>query len=219
MTKRIIALSFAALFMFMAISPMFAKAQTTVPGHYKNGPYVDKIVFDVITQDDQQVLALQDDEIDMIDQQIDPTFLDTLVEAENIEVVNVLRNGYGYVSINCAKYPLNVTAFRRAVAFATDKEAISDLLSTISFLECEKYLDTPDKNSLKNKKSLCRIQLENQNTIELTLYKNDRQDNIIGISSMNDYLFSLSESDGSRIDENIEKLLGIEKKEDKENLN
>jgi len=126
MTKRIIALSFAALFMFMAISPMFAKAQTTVPGHYKNGPYVDKIVFDVITQDDQQVLALQDDEIDMIDQQIDPAFLDTLVEAENIEVVNVLRNGYGYVSINCAKYPLNITAFRRAVAFATDKEAISD---------------------------------------------------------------------------------------------
>jgi len=112
--------------MFMAISPMFAKAQTTVPGSYKNGPYVDKIVFDVITQDDQQVLALVDDEIDIIDQQIDPTFLDTLVEAEDIEVANTLRNGYGYVSINCAKYPLNITNFRRAVAFATDKEAISD---------------------------------------------------------------------------------------------
>jgi hypothetical protein len=100
---------------------------------------------------------------------------------------------------------------------SVDKEAVSDLLSNISFLECEKYPNTPDKNSLKNKKSLCRIQLENKNTIELTLYKNDKQDNIIGISSMNDYLFSLSESDGSRIVENIEKLLGIEKKEEKEN--
>ena len=53
--------------------------------------------------------------------------------------------------------------------------------------------------------------------MELTLYKNDKQDNLIGISSMSDYLFSLSESDGSKIVENIDKLLGIEKKEDKEN--
>jgi len=58
---------------------------------------------------------------------------------------------------------------------------------------------------------LCRIQLESENTIELTLYKNDKEDNIIGISSMNDYLFSLSEPDGKKIVENIEKLLGIEK--------
>jgi len=100
---------------------------------------------------------------------------------------------------------------------SVDKEVVSDLLSNISFLECEKYLDTPDKNSLKNKKSLGRIQLENQNTIELTLYKNDKQDNIIGISSMNGYLFSLGESNGSKIVENIEKLLGIEKIEEKEN--
>lgn len=98
-----------------------------------------------------------------------------------------------------------------------DKEVVSDLLSSISFLECEKYLDTPDKKSLKDEKPLCRILLENDNTIELTLYRNDKEDNIIGISSMNDYIFSLSESDGSRIVENIDKLLGIEKKKDKEN--
>jgi len=100
---------------------------------------------------------------------------------------------------------------------SVDKETVSDLLSNISFLECEKYPATPDKNSLKNKKPLCRIQLESKDTMELTLYKNDKQDNIIGISSMNDYLFSLSESDGNKIIENIDKLLGIEKKEEKEN--
>jgi ABC-type transport system substrate-binding protein len=110
----------------MAISPIFASAQTTLPGHDKSGPYVDKIVFNVITQDDQQVLALQDDEIDLIGDMVDPSFLDTLTEAENIEVANVLRNGYGYVTINTAKYPYNITAFRRALAFALDKEAISD---------------------------------------------------------------------------------------------
>jgi ABC-type transport system substrate-binding protein len=120
-----IAFSLVAAFLIMAVSPAFAQAQTTT-GHFKTGPFVDKIVFDVITQEDQQVIALQDDEIDIIDQQLDPTYLDTLIEAENVEVANILRNGYGYVTINCAKYPFNITAFRRALAFATDKEAISD---------------------------------------------------------------------------------------------
>jgi len=121
-----IALSFVVAFLLMAVSPAFAQAQTTDLGHSKTGPFVEKIVFDVITQEDQQVLALQDNEIDLIDQQLDPTYLETLLEAENIQVDSILRNGYGYVTINCDKYPLNITAFRRALAFATDKEAISD---------------------------------------------------------------------------------------------
>ncbi|MDF1541104.1 MAG: ABC transporter substrate-binding protein, partial [Candidatus Thorarchaeota archaeon] len=80
----------------------------------------------VITQDDQQVLALIDNEIDLIGDMVNPNFLDQLVEAENIDVEEVLRNGYGYTVINTAKYPMNITDFRRALAFALDKEAISD---------------------------------------------------------------------------------------------
>ncbi|MFW9953508.1 MAG: ABC transporter substrate-binding protein [Candidatus Thorarchaeota archaeon] len=124
--KRALALSLVAAFAFMAISPIFATAQTTIPGTLKNGPYIDKLVFSVITQDDQQVLALQDDEIDLIGDMVDPSFLPALEEAENIEVANVLRNGYGYVVIKTDKYPFNITNFRRALAFALDKEAISD---------------------------------------------------------------------------------------------
>ncbi|MFW9918099.1 MAG: ABC transporter substrate-binding protein [Candidatus Thorarchaeota archaeon] len=124
-TKRMIALSLAVAFLLMAVSPALTKAQT-VTDFLKAGPYVEKIVFDVITQEDQQVIALQDGEIDIIDQQLDPTYLETLEESENVQVDSILRNGYGYVTINCDKYPLNITAFRRALAFATDKEAISD---------------------------------------------------------------------------------------------
>ncbi|MHA2424316.1 MAG: ABC transporter substrate-binding protein, partial [Candidatus Thorarchaeota archaeon] len=124
--RQTIAMSFVLVLMFMVVSPLFVTAQATLPGHAKSGPYVDKVVYNVITQDDQQVLALQDDEIDLIGDMVDPSFLDTLIEAENIEVENVLRNGYGYVTINTAKYPFNITAFRRALAFALDKEAISD---------------------------------------------------------------------------------------------
>ncbi len=124
--KRALALSLTAAFMLMAISPMFVNAQTTLPGHSKSGPYIDKLVFNVITQDDQQVLALQNNEIDLIGDMVDPSFLPALEEAENIDVANVLRNGYGYVTINTAKNPLNYTVLRRALAFAVDKEAISD---------------------------------------------------------------------------------------------
>ena len=90
------------------------------------GPYVSKIVYKVITQDDQQMLALLNDEIDLIGDIIDPSFLPTLQIQYDIQVANRLRNGYGYLTINCAKYPLNITAFRRAFAFAFDKEQICD---------------------------------------------------------------------------------------------
>ena len=124
--KRILAGTLIAAFVLMAISPMLVSAQTELPGGFKNGPFVDKIVYNVIEGDDQQVLALQNDEIDLIGDMVDPQFLDALTEAEDIDVANVLRNGYGYIVINNRDYPFNITAFRRALAFAVDKEAISD---------------------------------------------------------------------------------------------
>ncbi|MFW9931793.1 MAG: ABC transporter substrate-binding protein [Candidatus Thorarchaeota archaeon] len=123
--KRLLAMTLVTAFLLMAVSPALVAAQT-VPGHAKSGPYIDKIVFDVITQEDQRVIAIQDGTIDLIDDQLDPAFLETLVEAEDIEVFHKPRMGYGYVEINCDKYPLNITALRRAIAFALDKEAISD---------------------------------------------------------------------------------------------
>jgi ABC-type transport system substrate-binding protein len=92
----------------------------------KSGPFIDKLVFNVITQEDQRVLALMNDEIDLIGDMVDPSFIESLEAAENIETSATLRNGYGFFTINCAKYPFSITAFRRAMAFALDKEAISE---------------------------------------------------------------------------------------------
>jgi ABC-type transport system substrate-binding protein len=124
--KRLIAGALAFAFLMMALSPLFVESQASLPDGLKNGPYVDKIIYNVITQDDQQVLALQNDDIDLIGDMVDPSFLPSLEASDNIEIANVLRNGYGYVTINTAKYPLSETALRRALAFALDKEAISD---------------------------------------------------------------------------------------------
>jgi hypothetical protein len=88
-----------------------------------------------------------------------------------------------------------------------DEKNISDLLSTLSFLKCETYLVNYTKKSLKTK--VGTIRLENKNKMELTIYKDDKQENLIGTSSMNDYIFSLDESDGKKIISDVEKLLGI----------
>ncbi|MHA2423265.1 MAG: ABC transporter substrate-binding protein [Candidatus Thorarchaeota archaeon] len=123
--RKLIGSIFLLSLLLLPFLPIAASAQESTYS-FNTGPFVNKILYRTITQDDQQVLALQDDEIDVIGDMVDPSFFDTLLEANNIEFANVLRNGYGYFTINCDKYPLNITAFRRAFAFALDKKRISD---------------------------------------------------------------------------------------------
>jgi ABC-type transport system substrate-binding protein len=124
--RKAVGLTMALAFLFMAVSPVMIRAETGTSDWSKAGPYVDKIVFDVIQSQDQTVVALLDGEIDLIGSQVDPSFLPQLEETENIEIADVLRNGYGYVTLNTRKYPLNETGLRRAIAFALDKQAVSD---------------------------------------------------------------------------------------------
>ncbi|RDE15927.1 MAG: hypothetical protein C4K49_05635 [Candidatus Thorarchaeota archaeon] len=50
------------------------------------GPFVDEIVYNVISSDDQQVLALVNNEIDIIGDVVDATYLQQLKATENTEV-------------------------------------------------------------------------------------------------------------------------------------
>ncbi len=85
------------------------------------GPSIDLLQMKVITQNDQQVLALQDDEVDAIIDMIDPSYIETLSESDNIQISSFLNNGWGGVLFHADKYPLNITAFRRAFAQGIDK--------------------------------------------------------------------------------------------------
>ncbi len=96
---------------------------------------------------------------------------------------------------------------------SVDKKIVSNLLSAVSFLKCENYLDDDTKNKLEKEKPLCKIHLKNENNMDLTLFKIDTQDNLIGISSMNEYVFAISQFTGKEIVSNIETLLGITKEE------
>jgi len=120
----VLVLAFSVVFSTTCILP--SGSAETIAEHYgRHGPLIDKLVYRVITGYDEQVLALVNSEIDLFDEMVNPTYLPTLQAAENIGIAKTLRNGYGYLTINCDKYPFNVIAFRRALAFALDKRGIS----------------------------------------------------------------------------------------------
>ncbi len=115
----------AVVALLVSLEAMPAPCPGSLPGTIKSGPFIDKIIFKVITSSDEQVLALLDNEIDLIGDFVNPSYLPALQQAENVEVVEVPGNEYGYVAIDTAKYPFNITSFRRATALAVDKERIS----------------------------------------------------------------------------------------------
>lgn len=94
-------------------------------GGAKNGPFIDKMRFQLLSGENERVLALLDDEADILLGGLPTETLEQLGGLDDIIVSETLRNGYGYLAFNCDKYPLNETALRRAFAFALDKNAIS----------------------------------------------------------------------------------------------
>ncbi len=114
----------ALLTLLLCVPHVSTLAQIEVSTPLKSGPYIDNILFSIISSDSQQVQALLDNEIDLIGGVIDPTYLLELSEAENVAVTSMPVNEYGYLTINTARYPFNITAFRRALAFALDKRQI-----------------------------------------------------------------------------------------------
>lgn len=98
---------------------------------------------------------------------------------------------------------------------SVDNQVVTALLSTLAFLKCQKYPDSPTRADLEKAKPLCKIILENETSLELILFKGDKEEKINGISSMNNYAFELSRFNGGEIISDVEKLLGIQKDEKK----
>jgi len=111
--------------LLLATVPLGMPSTVNATNATRNGLFLDKIVLDWI-YGEEAIQALLDDEIQAIADTIQWQYLDKLSEAESIRIAEIPRNGYGYLCINCQKYPFNLTAFRRAFSFAIDKERICD---------------------------------------------------------------------------------------------
>jgi ABC-type transport system substrate-binding protein len=114
----------AALIVFLMIltsCPTLTVDAFDVPSDLNTGPYVEKVVFKEFLNRDQRMLALISGDIEFQTEWIVPQSVPALIENPDIDVTTGLRNGYGHITINCGKYPLNISGFRRAFAFAFDK--------------------------------------------------------------------------------------------------
>ncbi|MFW9789277.1 MAG: ABC transporter substrate-binding protein [Candidatus Thorarchaeota archaeon] len=120
-----IALSCILLLIPLMLSPSFSAALRNQPSGLNVGPYVDKIVYLVEPDQDQRVLDLLSGIIEMDLNFTPPQYFYASLDGDpDIDVYSALRNGYGHITINCAKYPLNISGFRRAFAYAFDKVAV-----------------------------------------------------------------------------------------------
>ena len=110
----------------LLISQMPVSAIEAPPSDLNTGPYVDELDFRIISNQDQRVLGLRSGSIEMDTSFLDPSNVDAFgLEPNDIEVSSAIRNGYGYITINCRDYPLNISGLRRAFAFAYDKTRVT----------------------------------------------------------------------------------------------
>ncbi len=124
---RLLAITFVTAFIFMALQPGIVNASTAFPDPPNGnvGPNIDKIVWQVIEEEANLVLALQTGEVDMHEHFIEVASAQALATNPDIEIIDdVLRHGFGHIKMDTSRSPYNWTAFRRAFALAYDKERV-----------------------------------------------------------------------------------------------
>ena len=91
-----------------------------------------------------------------------------------------------------------------------DQGAVSDLLSSLSHLECQEYLDPADAGALEKETALCKITLENKTVLGLNLFGQDGREDMAGTVSASPYAFVLASYKAKDILSYVDTLLGIE---------
>ncbi|MFW9796601.1 MAG: ABC transporter substrate-binding protein [Candidatus Thorarchaeota archaeon] len=128
MSRRIFALLMISALLFPLTSSLVAVAQEDIPHSLRVGPYIDSLVYKVISNQDQRMLALESGDIDLDSSFFDPVHQSIFDSNPDLDYFSTVRNGYGHYTINCRDYPLNISGLRRAIAYALDKEAHMQLV-------------------------------------------------------------------------------------------
>lgn len=98
-----------------------------------------------------------------------------------------------------------------------DKEALTNLVSSLSALTCERFSDSLSKEDLKKESPLLKIILENKPPIVFNLFERNNGDTLVGTSSMSPYPFVLESYKGKDILSYADKLAGLDEEEKQTN--
>ncbi|MCA1794112.1 MAG: DUF4340 domain-containing protein, partial [Desulfobacteraceae bacterium] len=108
------------------------------------------------------------------------------------------------------------TVFRYEDGSSPDPETVSNLLSTLSGLTCDRFLENSDKSTLEKEAPDLKITLENEDTIVLSMFDQTEDDQVFGISSMNEYAFVFQNHVAKDLQSYARELAGLSP-EEKEN--
>ncbi|MDD9301071.1 MAG: DUF4340 domain-containing protein [Desulfobacter sp.] len=97
-----------------------------------------------------------------------------------------------------------------------DNTAANDLLSSLSHLSCDNFLDPTDALALEKTERVCKIVLENKESLSLNLFElPDKKTMAGGKSTFSPYAFSLAPYKAKDIVSYVDTLLGIEPPKEK----
>lgn len=91
--------------------------------YHRKMPSVKEIVFRVMPSQDVQILAVQNGEIDVV-YDISSAEANMLKGREGMKSYSIPEVSFMDIGFNCKMYPTNMTEFRRAMAYAINKEKI-----------------------------------------------------------------------------------------------
>ncbi len=115
----------SSLLVFLPLEAAIASSNIyAISDDLTGGPYIDKIVYQVIEDPDTRLAALFAGVIEMDLNFFEPENLPMLAVDPDADIMEAYRNGYGHITINCRVYPLNISGFRRAFAYAFNKEGV-----------------------------------------------------------------------------------------------
>ena len=97
---------------------------------------------------------------------------------------------------------------------SADQKTVSELLSSLSTLECQAFMDDDKAARLKQIAPSCKILLENDQTFVLNLFNENDNQEIEGSCSYTPYAFTLPGYKADDIVSYADKLLGIEPQQD-----
>ena len=105
------------------------KTWTYPDGYDPHGGYLDKVTFVVYPPRDEQIglQALQANIIYAWDERVPAENIAELQATAGVEVSSELADACLVLVLNCSKFPMNITGYRRAIAFALNKSAVVEV--------------------------------------------------------------------------------------------
>ncbi len=104
-----------------------------------------------------------------------------------------------------------VKIWKTADGKSQDLKTVESFLSTFAYLTCNRYAEDKNKDDFKSIRPEYTAKFTTHNKMVLNLYKIKGSKEFYGISSMNEYVFVLSEFDAGQLTGSMDRFLGIKK--------